>query len=547
MVILKDGVSDPATTFNLNGLDYKKGIYEVFYRSQYLKSDRTLDYDKVQVGVRNQTSPSNVLQAPVIFSEYVNSSLTPYASMDSLIADLATLLGFNNGGGLGNGIVISQNEDGYSDLAPGVNIGELAYVKNSEGNKWASAIGAGDYYPEGWYEWNGTSWESNRNVVVDQLQNILDNLDQEILDRQSGDNQISSDLSQEVTDRQNADASIVVDLTQEVADRQSGDTTLTNNLNQEIFDRQAGDTQLASDIAQEVTDRQNADTVITNDLNQEVSDRQLADTQLTSDINQEVADRQSADTLISNNLAQEILDRQNADTSLQNQVTLNDSGILDLQNNKRDITAQKNSIESDLGDLQLVGDLSAVPDNAYYGKDINGVQTFHKLPTRLIPNSGRFYLYNNNRWVTDSDDNYGTNYYQFNENCGTDADPLIEWEHKGIVIPPGKIIKALHFGGDCNVTLVQDLEIVLVLRTPNSWETGLSADTDDTEIVLYRDFFLNPAVGTQFTGNLFSTHNRTIELDQEVLDKSYLSIYLRPVGTFTGTRYFRSSYTWEIQ
>jgi len=49
--------------------------------------------------------------------------------------------------------------------------------------------------------------------------------------------------------------------------------------------------------------------------------------------------------------------------------------------NKRDLTAQKNSIEDDGGDLQLVGDQSAPAINNYYGTDQSGNKGFYPIPT----------------------------------------------------------------------------------------------------------------------------------------------------------------------
>ena len=108
----------------------------------------------------------------------------------------------------------------------------------------------------------------------------------------------------------------------------------------------------------------------------------------------------------------------------------------------------------------------------------------------LINISGRFYCYTNNRWVTDSDDNYGSQYYQFNENCGTGLTPLIEWEHKGIIIPAGRKIKALHFAGDSNNSQITDLELYAVIRKPNpitKWETGMDGDGEQTRTFCYID------------------------------------------------------------
>ena len=57
------------------------------------------------------------------------------------------------------------------------------------------------------------------------------------------------------------------------------------------------------------------------------------------------------------------------------QIATNTSDIL----LKRDLTAQKNSIEDDSGDLQLVGDVASPGGNQYYGTNISGVRGWQPL------------------------------------------------------------------------------------------------------------------------------------------------------------------------
>ena len=56
------------------------------------------------------------------------------------------------------------------------------------------------------------------------------------------------------------------------------------------------------------------------------------------------------------------------------QIATNTSDIL----LKRDLTAQKNSIEDDSGDLQLVGDVASPGGNQYYGTDSSGVRGWQR-------------------------------------------------------------------------------------------------------------------------------------------------------------------------
>lgn len=166
--------------------------------------------------------------------------------------------------------------------------------------------------------------------------------------------------------------------------------------------------------------------------------------------------------------------------------------------------------------------------------------------TFLIPCSGRFYCYADLRWVTDSDDNYGPNYYQLNENCGLGVEPLIEWEHMGTYIPAGRRIRKLHFAGKSNNTQVLDLEMRVVIRKPSPitrWETGLDNDGEDVVQTLYTGNFKTAAM----TGNSNDFLRRELDLgDVEVTEDSMVSIYVRPVGVLTATRYFRATWSWEV-
>lgn len=176
--------------------------------------------------------------------------------------------------------------------------------------------------------------------------------------------------------------------------------------------------------------------------------------------------------------------------------------------------------------------------------------TDYVTPSSLMDTAGRWYLYADNRWITDSDDNYGTSYYQFAESGGTGTTPIAEWEHMGKLVPAGKTINKLHFVGRSNSDEVTDLEFYIILRKPDPitrWETGLDNDAEDVEVVLYNNLFFAPTDGgTAFSGNMSDRHWRTIDINHLVTENSYLSIYIRPTGTLTATRYFTSTFTWDI-
>lgn len=168
----------------------------------------------------------------------------------------------------------------------------------------------------------------------------------------------------------------------------------------------------------------------------------------------------------------------------------------------------------------------------------------------LIPNSGRVYCYSDFRWVTPSDDLYGSNQFQINESGGTGVDPEVEWEHMGLHIPAGYKIKGLHIQGRSTSSLLTDMEVYAVVRNPtptSRWETGFGSDTQDSETILYRDSLFTPSEGTAFSGDTRDFRARSLPLSHEVNGSSILSVYLKPTGTYSGTVYFYCTYTWELE
>lgn len=170
----------------------------------------------------------------------------------------------------------------------------------------------------------------------------------------------------------------------------------------------------------------------------------------------------------------------------------------------------------------------------------------------LINGSGRFYDYADKRWVTDSDDNFGGNIENMNESGGTGANPLVEWEHMGILIPSGTLIRKLHMIGRTNNNDVTDQEFSLILRRPNPitrYQTGFDNDAEIETIEIYRGLWrdmVEGSTGTPFSGNMNDRHGAIVDINFFLKGNAELSIYSRPVGTNTATRYFTHSYTWEM-
>ena len=168
----------------------------------------------------------------------------------------------------------------------------------------------------------------------------------------------------------------------------------------------------------------------------------------------------------------------------------------------------------------------------------------------LMVNSARVYCYADLRWITESDDVRGFNAQDANENAGTGVDPVIEWEHMGMFIPAGYTINNLHIVGKSNNNEITEMEIYAIIRQPDPitrWETGMDNDAEDVVTDLFRDLWIDSPTDDTLTGALADTHRRTIALNHDVTQDSFISIYYKPSGTLTATRYFYTSYTWELQ
>lgn len=165
----------------------------------------------------------------------------------------------------------------------------------------------------------------------------------------------------------------------------------------------------------------------------------------------------------------------------------------------------------------------------------------------FIQCSGRFYSFVDGRWVTDSDDLYGSNQIQMQESGLTGVDPVFEWEHLGTPLPKGTRIKNLNFVCRTNNIQIQDFELVVVQRKPDDqsrWVTGIDNDAEMQNIVLVRELWKN-LVG-DFSGNMNDIHGASIPINITIDDFSMISIYIKPIEVNTATRYIYATWTWEI-
>ena len=155
--------------------------------------------------------------------------------------------------------------------------------------------------------------------------------------------------------------------------------------------------------------------------------------------------------------------------------------------------------------------------------------------------SGRYYMYSSGLWVTESDDNYGTSYYQFFESAGLSSEPIYEWEHHGTFYKAGTTIKDFTLTGRASSDQVTDIEIRLVAKYPNdpdAWRTGFTGDSSMSTKILFKGKYSDMGVDV---GPKNLVTKGCIELNQVLDQDSYVCMYIRRVGTLTGTRYFTGS------
>ena len=157
MVVIKASTVDATKFFNLDGLDYEKGIYTIFYDSVQLDGSGNVIKPVTRVGIKSKYEQSKILVRPRQISEF-SDGVSSYGDLDTLTLDIVDLINFSNGGGGGGGIEISQKVTNYSSLAAGSSVGDLAYVEESQGTAWLPGSMGGSYYPAGWYVWDGSVW-----------------------------------------------------------------------------------------------------------------------------------------------------------------------------------------------------------------------------------------------------------------------------------------------------------------------------------------------------------------------------------------------------
>lgn len=99
MAIIRTSTVNANSYFNLDGVDYQKGIWQLVYNTVERSND-VIDEDIIQVGIKEINS-DHYLQTPIPVVKWRNgdASNASFADRDALITALATLVGFNTASG----------------------------------------------------------------------------------------------------------------------------------------------------------------------------------------------------------------------------------------------------------------------------------------------------------------------------------------------------------------------------------------------------------------------------------------------------------------
>jgi len=173
--------------------------------------------------------------------------------------------------------------------------------------------------------------------------------------------------------------------------------------------------------------------------------------------------------------------------------------------------------------------------------------------TQLVQHYNRWSLFTDNRWITCYDDLYGPNHYNATESAGIGSNPIIEYEHLGLFVPAGTVVKDLTIINRVNSSAeITDLQFVADLKTPEParWLGGYDDDAEDSNLILLDDTWIDPADPEHeaFTsGAITDIYRRVFSIDHTVDEDSELALYMKPVGTITATRYAYLTHIWTLE
>ena len=159
--------------------------------------------------------------------------------------------------------------------------------------------------------------------------------------------------------------------------------------------------------------------------------------------------------------------------------------------------------------------------------------------------SGRAYCNANGNWVTPSSRFYGPNSFQFSEQAGSGADPLVEWENLGHFMKSGETIKDVSFSGVANNNEITDLRIAIVLSRPIAgWEVGADNDAEMETVTLLNTTLI---AGSGITAQTTDITARTFSIDHTLTEDYIMHVFYQAVGSFSAVRYYYTTLSIDVE
>ncbi len=123
MPILKAGVADSTKFFNLNGVDYPKNGWTLYYSNIQNDSNGAIIEDVIQVGLKHLEEPDLTLEHPALVRDWKNGADVAYTTLNGLLADMASLINL----GLPSDVEVVVISD-YASFPSSPNDGATVYV-----------------------------------------------------------------------------------------------------------------------------------------------------------------------------------------------------------------------------------------------------------------------------------------------------------------------------------------------------------------------------------------------------------------------------------
>ena len=119
---IQESTNDSTRLFTLNGIDYQKGLWQVFYTDRNL-TPSGIDLTRIRVGLRKTDSNDYQIQEPVLVNQWCDGTGTPFTDYGVLIKALAVLVDFSPATADNNLYLGFSGQSGMNCITLGVNGG----------------------------------------------------------------------------------------------------------------------------------------------------------------------------------------------------------------------------------------------------------------------------------------------------------------------------------------------------------------------------------------------------------------------------------------